>query len=134
MDRTLDKSAARASGEVPARSVAAAGTVASFAALFAAAACCVLPLALAILGLGAGGLAVFVPLRWPLTIASIVVVSAGWLVYLRKRRACAGDASCRIAPPSRFTFVLLSVATIFVVLSSAWGSIEAPLMRALGGV
>ncbi|NNM78536.1 hypothetical protein HJG53_16740 [Sphingomonas sp. ID1715] len=133
MEGTVDKAAAPVTSEVPERSVAAAGAVAGFAAVFSAAACCVLPLALGALGLGVGGLAAFVPLHWPLTVVSIVVVSAGWLIHLRKSSACSRDASCRIAAPSRLTVVLLSVATAFVVLSSAWGYIEAPLMRVLGG-
>jgi len=40
------------------KGVAAVGTVSSFAALLSAATCCVLPLALALLGLGTGGLAI----------------------------------------------------------------------------
>lgn len=133
MEEAVGKSVVRASGEAPERSLAAAGAVAGFGALFSAAACCVLPLALGALGIGAGGLAVFVPLRGPLTIVSIVVLAAGWLLYLRKQRNCAQDASCRNAPPSRLTFLLLLAATALVALSSAWSYIEASLMRVLGG-
>ena len=115
------------------RGVAAVSTFGGFAALFSAAACCVLPLAFAALGLGAGGLAAFVPFHWPLTIASAVAVAIGWALYVRKRRACSRDASCTVAPP-RATVVMLSVATAFVALSALWPSyLEAPLMRLLGG-
>jgi len=115
------------------RGVAAVSTFGGFAALFSAAACCVLPLAFAAVGLGAGGLALFVPYHWPLTIASGVAVAIGWALYMRKRRACLRDARCTIAPP-RATFVMLSVATVFVALSALWpGYIEDPLMRLLGG-
>lgn len=65
--------------------VAAVSTIGGFAALFSAAACCVLPLAFAALGLGAGGLAAFVPYHWPLTILAAVAVAAGWLLYVRRR-------------------------------------------------
>ena len=109
------------------------GTAASLTALFSAAACCVLPLALAAVGIGAGGLAAFVPFRWPLTIAAIVVVAAGWVLYLRKRRACSADADCAITPPGSTTFVMLWVATVMVAISALWGFIEQPLMRTLGG-
>lgn len=115
------------------RSVATLGTVASVGALFSAAACCVLPLALGALGLGAGGLATIVPFHWPLTIAAIVAVAAGWLLYVRKKRACAGDAACTAAPPRRATFIMLCVASVAVSISALWRYIEAPLMRLLGG-
>ena len=113
--------------------VAAIGTVASIAALFSAAACCILPLALAGLGVGAGGLAAFVPYRWPLTTAALVVVVVGWALYVRKRRACVSDGNCSIGAPSKATFTMLSIATLIVALSTLWGFIEQPLMRALGG-
>ena len=109
------------------------GVFASFAALFSATACCVLPLALGALGIGAGGLAAVVPFHWPLTIAALVAVAAGWFLYLRKRQACASDRECTVASPSRATFVLLCLATGFVTISALWGYIEQPLMQALGG-
>lgn len=115
------------------RGVAALGTMASLAALFSAAACCILPLGLAAIGVGAAGLSSFVPFHWPLTIAAIVAVAAGWIVHLRKRQACARDATCMTPPPAKSTFILLSVATVFVTISACWGFIEAPLMRMLGG-
>ena len=111
--------------------VAAVGSVISLGALFSAAACCVLPLALGALGLGAGGLAAVVPFHWPLTIAAMIAVAAGWLFYLRRRRACAAD--CSAARPKRMTFAILCLATIFVTVSALWSFIEAPLMRLLGG-
>lgn len=122
------------SGE-PECGIAALGTVGSFAGLFSAAACCVLPLALAAVGIGAGGLSSLVRFQWPLTIISALAIAAGWFLYFRRRRACARDASCSLAGPSRVTFVLLSLATTFVLLSSVWKWwFEQPLMRLFGGV
>ena len=115
------------------RGVAAVGTVASLTALFSAAACCVLPLALAGIGIGAGGLAAFVPYRWPLTIAALVVVVAGWALYLRKRRACSTDANCAVSAPSSTTLAMLVGASVVVAMTALWGFIEEPLMRTLGG-
>ena len=115
------------------RGVAALGTAASFGALVSAAACCVLPLAFGAAGLGAGGLAALVPFHWPLTIAAMVAVAAAWLLYLRKKRACAREAGCTTAPPSRATLVMLSVSTVFVTVSAFWSLSEAPLIRLLGG-
>lgn len=123
-----------ASFEAPDRGVAAVGTIAGVGALFSAAACCVLPLGLAALGVGAGGLAAFVPLHWPMTIAAALAVGLGWFLYLRKRRACSADATCAVAPPTRTTLVMLSLATLFVALSALWPSyLEKPLMNLLGG-
>jgi mercuric ion transport protein len=120
--------------KTPETGVAVVGTAAGFTALFSAAACCILPLVFAALGLGAGGLAAFVPYHWPLTIASAVAVSIGWLLYLRKRRGCAAEAECASAPPRRATLVLLCIATAAVALAAAWPRlIEQPLMRLLGG-
>lgn len=112
------------------------GTATGITALVSAAACCVLPLALAAFGLGAGGLAAFVPYHLPLTIASALAVVIGWLLYLRKRRACAEGAQgaeC-VSAPSRGTLMLLSIATATVALSAIWPTLlERPLMRLLGG-
>ena len=115
------------------RGVAAVGTIGGFAALFSGAACCVLPLAFSAVGLGAGGLAAFVPYHWPLTIASAVAVAVGWALYVRKRRTFGRDAICTVAP-SRTTFVMLSVATAFIAVSALWPSYFEPrLMRLFGG-
>lgn len=120
--------------KTPETGVAVVGTAAGITALFSAAACCVLPLAFAAAGLGAGGLAAFVPYHWPLTIASAVAVSVGWVLYVRKRRACAAGAECASAPPRRATLVLLCIATAAVALSAIWPRfIEKPLMGLLGG-
>lgn len=125
-DEILTQADALAGSE---RGVAAAGTAGGFAALFSAAACCVLPLAFAALGLGAGGLAALVPYHWPLTIASAVAVAVGWALYLRKRRACMGDPGCAVTLPSRGTVILLAIATTFVALAAVWKLLlEEPLM------
>lgn len=113
-------------------SAATLGAVAGLGALLSAAACCILPLVLAALGLGSAGLSAIVPFHWPLTIAAVAAVAIGWLLYVRKRRACALDAACTSASPARSTFGLLCLATAFVIISASWGYIEAPLMRALG--
>ena len=128
-----DTLTARTSSGGADRGAAALGTAASFGALLSAAACCVLPLALAAVGLGAGGLSMLVPLHWPLTIIAMVAVIAAWLLYVRKRRACLREATCPATRPSRATLVMLSISTAFVTISAFWSFIEAPLMRLLGG-
>lgn len=110
------------------RSLATVSVAAGFAALFSAAACCVLPIALAFAGIGAGGFVFIVPYHWPLTIAASIAVAVGWALYIWKRQLCISNASCAVEAPSRATFLLLSGATAFVLLSVAWKELfEAPL-------
>lgn len=113
------------------RGVAAVGAVASLGALVSSAACCVLPLALAGAGLGAGTLAPMVPYRWPLTLVAAAALAAGWTLYLRQRRRCAASADC--ARPGRATPAILGAATLMTALAAAWKLFEQPLTRALGG-
>jgi mercuric ion transport protein len=116
------------------RGAAALATGASLGGLFSAAACCVLPLALAAVGLGAGGLSAFIPFHWPLTVAATMATAVGWFLYLRKRRACARDEGCTSSAPTKATLVMLCTATLFVALSVIWPFyIEAPLMKLFGG-
>lgn len=107
--------------------IAPVAAVTSFGGLFAAAACCVLPLALASVGVGAGALASLSPLHVPLSAIALAAVLAGWYFYVKKSRECATDTSCE--RPSRATAPLLAVATVLVGLSGIWPFIEAPLMR-----
>lgn len=115
------------------RHVATLGAFASVGALFSAAACCILPLGLATIGVGSAGLSALVPFHWPLTVVAIIAVLAGWVFYFRKREACVRDTSCTMAQPLKSTFILQCIATLVVATSASWSFIEAPLMRALGG-
>lgn len=115
--------------------VATVGVVAGASAFFAAAACCVLPAALAAFGVGAGlssTLSAFVPFRWPLMIAAALAVAIGWVLYLRRRGQCARDASCTRSPPTKATFILLCTATAFIALSALLPYFEGEIMRAIG--
>lgn len=110
------------------------GALASFGAVFAAASCCVLPLALAALGIGAGlssTFAALMPLRWPLTMLAIVGLAAGWWFHIRRRRACAADRSCTVLPPSRATPIVLASGTVVTLVALLWDRFEAPLMKVL---
>lgn len=93
-------------------------------AVFAWAACCVLPLALSIAGLSLASTAVIAGQRTWLTLAAVIVLGAGWWMAWRRRGACAADATC--APPSRLMIVLLSAATILTLVAFAWGPFVEP--------
>ena len=75
--------------------------------------CCLLPLAVIVLGLGSGAfMATTMQYRWLLVPAGIIATVTGFVLYLRERRRC--DAlTCRMAG-SRITLALLIVASLVV--------------------
>ena len=110
------------------------GAIASFGAVLAAASCCVLPLALAALGVGAGlssTFAALMPLRWPLTALSVLGLAGGWWFYAQRRRACAADETCALPSPSPATPIALAVGTALTLVALMWDRFEAPLMKAV---
>lgn len=75
--------------------------------------CCLLPLAVIVLGLGSGAfMAVTMRYRWLLIPAGVIGVATGFFLYFRERRRCAA-LSCRMAG-SRITLALLIVASLVV--------------------
>jgi hypothetical protein len=78
--------------------------------------CCLLPLAVIVLGLGSGAfMSVTMQYRWLLIPLGIIGVAAGFVLYVRERRRCAALA-CRMVG-RRVTFALLVVATVVVTTS-----------------
>ncbi len=78
--------------------------------------CCLLPLAVIVLGLGSGAfMAVTMRYRWLLIPAGIIGVITGFFLYFRERRRCS-ELACRMAG-SRVTFALLVVASVVVLTS-----------------
>lgn len=75
--------------------------------------CCLLPLAVIVLGLGSGAfMAVTMRYRWLLIPAGVLGVAMGFVLYARERRRC--DAlGCRMAG-SRVTLAVLLVASVIV--------------------
>lgn len=98
-------------------------------AVFAWAACCVLPMALSVAGVSLAGAALIAGQRTWITLATVVVLGAGWWAVGRRRRACAADATC--VPPSRLTVGLLSIATLLTGLALLWGPLIEPNLLAL---
>jgi len=75
--------------------------------------CCLLPLAVIVLGLGSGAfMAVTMRYRWLLIPSGIIGVATGFFLYFRERRRCAALA-CRMAG-RRITLALLIVASLVV--------------------
>jgi hypothetical protein len=75
--------------------------------------CCLLPLAVILLGLGSGAfMAVTMQYRWLLIPAGVLGVATGFVLYFRERRRCA-ELACRMAG-SRLTLALLIAAAVVV--------------------
>ena len=75
--------------------------------------CCLLPLAVIVLGLGRGAfMAITMRYRWLLIPAGVIGVTTGFVLYFRERRRCAALA-CRMAG-SRITWAFLVVASLVV--------------------
>ncbi len=78
--------------------------------------CCLLPLAVIVLGLGSGAfMATTMQYRWVLIPAGVIGIIAGFAVYVRERRRCDARA-CRMAG-SRITLALLILASLVVTTS-----------------
>ena len=78
--------------------------------------CCLLPLAVIVLGLGSGAfMAVTMRYRWILIPTGVLGVAMGVVLYARERKRC--DAlGCRMAG-SKITLALLIVASLVVATS-----------------
>jgi hypothetical protein len=80
--------------------------------------CCLLPLAIIVLGLGSGAfMAVTMKYRWILIPAGVVGVTTGFILYVQERRRCR-TAACHMAG-SRVTLALLLMAILVVTASVA---------------
>jgi mercuric ion transport protein len=106
-----------------------AAVVAAAGAVFAWAACCVLPMSLALAGLGLGGLSWVAGQRTWITLAALAVIGVGWVVTWRRARMCRVDSAC--AAPSRLGIGLLGAATVLILLALIWQPIVEPWALAL---
>lgn len=78
--------------------------------------CCLLPLAVIVLGLGSGAfMAVTMQYRSILIPVGVLGVGVGFVLYFRERRRCA-QLACRMAG-SRITLALLLLASLVVATS-----------------
>ena len=93
---------------------AASASVAAWVGAALSSLCCLLPLAVIVLGLGSGAfMAVTMQYRW--IPAGVLGVVAGFILYVRERRRC-NALACRLVG-SRITLVLLVVASLVVTAS-----------------
>jgi mercuric ion transport protein len=106
-----------------------AAVAAAAGAVFAWAACCVLPMSLALAGLGLGGLSWVAGQRTWITLAALAVIGVGWVVTSRRARICRVDSVC--AAPSRLGIRLLGAATVLVLLALFWQPVVEPWALAL---
>lgn len=106
-----------------------AAVAAAAGAVFAWAACCVLPMSLALAGLGLGGVGWFAGQRTWFTLAALLAIGAGWVLTWRRARTCRIDSTC--AAPSRLGIGLLGAATVLVLLALIWQPIVEPWALAL---
>ncbi len=78
--------------------------------------CCLLPLAIIVLGLGSGAfMAVTMRYRWLLIPTGVIGVAAGFVLHVRERRRC-DMLGCQMAG-SKITLGLLIVASLVVATS-----------------
>ena len=101
-----------------------AAVAAAAGAVFAWAACCVLPMSLALAGLGLGGISWFAGQRTWITLAALAVIGVGWFVTWRRARMCRSEGAC--AAPSRLCIGLLGAATVLVLVALIWQPIIEP--------
>ncbi len=117
----------------PARGIASIAAALGLGAVTAAAACCVLPLALASVGLSAGvagSLAGLASIRTPLLVLSVATLVVAWVMWWRKREtACAQETSCAADARPRRAIGFLIAATVLVGLAAIWSSIEPTFMK-----
>lgn len=110
------------------------GTLSSVSALLAACSCCILPLALAAIGVStslSSAASALGPFRWPLTAFSVVMVALSWLILIRQRRLARSCPSQRIGRTSGAMIAALIVATAMTLLALSWNAVEPSVMRFL---
>jgi mercuric ion transport protein len=99
-----------------------------FAAIGVCASCCLLPLALAVLGVGGawvGGHKSFIPYKPVFVIVAARLLAYGFYVaYWRRNKACAAGAASTSCRPSRSARVGLWVATILAATSVLFDYLE----------
>ena len=119
----------REGGEPAETALSWAAVAAAAGAVFAWAACCVLPMSLALAGLGLGSFGWIAGQRTWITFAALGVIGVGWVLTWRRARLCRIDIACRA--PSRLGSAMLGVATALLLLALIWQPIVEPWAMSL---
>lgn len=109
--------------------VSGAAAVAAGGAVVAWVACCVLPMTLALAGVGISGLSWIAGLRVWITLLALGAVGLGWVITWRRTLTCRTDQAC--AAPSRLGTGLLGLATVFVMMALTWQPLIEPWALAM---
>jgi mercuric ion transport protein len=102
----------------------------------AASSCCVLPLALASLGVtGAvfgGSLEILASLRPFLFGGAALALATGWVLFFRRRAvACDTGGSCAAPGSSKRTTTLLGIGTAIICIATVWQPYVEPILLKL---
>lgn len=116
-------------GHKPEAGLSWAAVAAAAGAVFAWAACCVLPMALGLAGVGLGSLSWFAGQRTWITLVALAVIGLGWVLTWRRARMCRLDRGCAV--PSPLGVGLLAAASVLVLLALIWQPIIEPRALAL---
>ena len=86
-----------------------------------ASACCIGPLVFALLGISGAAFAQrFEPLRPYLLLVTYALLAGAFYFTYRPQRACGPDAACEMPRTNRFGKAMLCIATLIVVLATAF--------------
>lgn len=98
-----------------------------------ASSCCVLPLGLAAIGVGAGVFGVLNEVAaWRVTLLfiSTLAVASGWGAWwIKRREACLTDPRCAPQSLTQSPTALLIIATAVVILAAGWEHIDPVLLK-----
>ena len=99
----------------------------------AAKSCCILPFLLASSGIGSAWLSRELALFRPYFLtAAILTLVVGWVLVIRRNGAtCQTDSPCATSKAGWPTFTMLSLATVLVVLSTAWDFLQPVILAYL---
>jgi mercuric ion transport protein len=99
--------------------------------------CCVVPLALAGLGAGAGltgALGFLAAVKIPVLIAAVLMLGIAWWSWLRQRvRVRCEQAACAAQARSSRSAIVLILGTTLVLLAAAWAPLIEPVLAGLTG-
>lgn len=102
----------------------------SILAAITASLCCIGPLVAAVLGASGFAAASFFSKWRPVLLAvTFLLLGLAWLLTYRKSKAECADGTCQTKPVARWNKIVLTFATIFVLVSAAFPNLSAVFVR-----